>query len=108
MQPAVLKKQDKKNFRKNGAGQNRAADDKEQTVRALEFGQITQCLSNRYVRVKRDRQREHDRLNDERWFRVCPGCLPTDRERRSGCWHRRKPQRSAEAAFTTARWRSDL
>src|SRR5947208_693951 len=37
--------------------------------------------------MKRDREREHDRLNNERRFRVRPGRLPTDHERRAGFGH---------------------
>src|SRR5882724_683870 len=40
--------------------------------------------------IKRNREREYDRLNNERRFRVRPRCLPTDHERRSRFWHRRR------------------
>src|SRR2546423_5818210 len=42
------------------------------------------------MRVKRDREHEHDRLKDERGFRVRWSRFPADHERRSGFWHRRK------------------
>src|SRR5215472_4317598 len=89
MRSPVLKKQNQKNLGKNRTGDHGRGENEYDSVRLLKLRQMPKGIGCRAVRIKANRQREHDRLNEERRFRVRLSGFPADHERRSRLWHRR-------------------
>src|SRR5262249_27295582 len=87
LETATLKKQNQENLRQDPSGKNGRANNECQSVRTLEFSEIAQCLCGHGIRIKRNRQPEHDCLDNERRPRVRPRRLPSNYQCAWRSWH---------------------